>query len=116
MNIEHEFDWSSDPGLEELEELSNRAVDLIEGGQLDEAERVCSELRRKFPDQIDGFERTAAVDEARGRVDQAITNYRRCLDMIDRDPDGFDDESRAWYQSQIDRLRPRLGTPGAPSP
>ena len=94
-----------DPELAELEELSNGALDLIENGRLSEAERKCLELKKRFPDQIDWIERSAAVCKARGQIDQAIDHYRRCLAHIDSNPDGFDSDSRAWYRSQIDRLR-----------
>ena len=104
VNIDPDPDWSYDPELDELERLSNCVVDLIEIGHLDEAERKCLELKTRFPDMIDWIERSAAVQEARGRVDQAIEHYRRCLAYIDNCPDGFDTDSREWYRSQIDRL------------
>ena len=37
----------------------------IKEGGLDEAERTCKELMTRYPDQIDGIERLAAVYEAR---------------------------------------------------
>jgi hypothetical protein len=91
--------------LAKLEELSNSALDLIEGGRLGEAERVCLELKERFPDQIDWLERSAALHEARGQVDQAIERYQECLTHIDRYPDGFDSDSRAWYRDRITRLQ-----------
>jgi len=54
------------PGFTELDRLSNRVVDLIEEGRLDEAEAVCHELLSRYPDQIDGTERLAEVYEDRG--------------------------------------------------
>ena len=38
-------------------------------------------------------------------LDQAIEGYEACLAHIDRHPDGFDSDSRAWYRDQIERLR-----------
>ena len=96
-----------DPELAELEALSNGALDLIERGRLDEAERTCLELKRRFPDQIDWIERFAALHLARGKVDRAIECYQGCLAHIDRDPDGFDSEIRAGYGDEIARLRSR---------
>jgi tetratricopeptide (TPR) repeat protein len=94
-----------DPGLALLETLSNGALDLIESGRFEVAERVCLELKKRFPDQIDWLERSAALHEARGQVDQAIERYQECLIHIDRYPDGFDSDSRAWYRDQVARLR-----------
>jgi hypothetical protein len=78
---------------------------LIECGRLDEAERICLELKLRFPDQIDWIEHSAAVCEARGQTQEAMQHYEQCLAHIDRYPDGFDSESRAWYRAQIERLR-----------
>ena len=103
LPIDPDSDWF-DPDLRELEEFSNGALDLIESGRLDEAERMCLELKKRFPDQIDWIERSATLHFARGQVDQAIEHYEQCLAHIDRYPDGFDSDSRAWYRNQIDRL------------
>jgi tetratricopeptide (TPR) repeat protein len=94
-----------DPDLDELERLSNGALDLIESGRLDEAERTCLELERRFPDTIDWLERTAALHEARGEVSRAIEHFRRCIDFIDQRPDDFDPETRASYGCEIERLQ-----------
>ncbi len=104
-NIETDPGEFFDPEMAELETLSNGALDLIENGLLDEAERVCLELKARFPDEIDWIERSAELHEARGHVDDAVEHYRLCLVYIDRNPDGFDADSREWYQEQIDRLR-----------
>jgi tetratricopeptide (TPR) repeat protein len=103
LPIDPDPDWF-DPDLAELEDLSNGALDLIESRRLDEAERVCLELKKRFPDQIDWIERSATLHVARGQIDQAIEHYEQCLAHIDRYPDGFDSDSRAWYRDQIDRL------------
>ena len=102
-------DWSYDPDLDALERLSNGVIDLIKTGCLDEAQRNTLELKTRFPDQIDWIERSAAVCEARGQIDEAIEHYRRCLVFVDRHPEGFDSESRGWYRDQIERLRRRSG-------
>lgn len=107
FHIEPDPDWY-DPELAELETLSNGARDLIESGRLDEAERLCLELMTRFPDQIDWIELSAALMAARGRIEKAVKRYEQCLVFISRYPDGFDSESRAWYQSKIDRLRQKL--------
>ena len=69
-------EWRHDPELDELEQLSNSVIDLIERGHLDDAERACLELKRRFPDMIDWIERSGAVHEARGDVSRAIERLR----------------------------------------
>lgn len=102
--VDPDPDWF-DPELAELEILSNGTLDLIEGGRFHEAEQICRELEKRFPDQIDWVDRSAILHEARGEVDRAIERYQECLAHIDRYPDGFDSDSRAWYRDQIARLR-----------
>jgi hypothetical protein len=104
---EPDTDWPHDPDLDELERLSNSVVDLINHGRLDDAERACLELKRRYPDVIDWIDRTGAVHEARGEVNKAIERYRQCLDFISRNPDGFDEDSKDFYRCEIDRLESR---------
>ena len=51
--------------VDDLDDLSNSVLDLIDGGKFDEAESVCNELKKRYPDQVDGIERMAMVYEAR---------------------------------------------------
>ena len=68
-----------DPDLDLLERLSNGALDLIEAGFFDEAERMCHELKRRFPDQPDWMERAALLHETRGELVEAVADYERCI-------------------------------------
>ena len=110
MTHEHDLD-AFDPELAELDDLSNRALDLIERGRFAEAERICLQLKTRFPDQIDGMERSAELAEARGETQGAIAHYEQCLAHIGRYPDGFDPDSGAWYRERIEHLRRRAGSP-----
>ncbi|HJQ97944.1 MAG TPA: hypothetical protein VJ826_06475 [Candidatus Polarisedimenticolaceae bacterium] len=94
-----------DPELAELENLSNSVLDLTRAGRLDEAEHDCLELRRRFPREMDWMERTADVAVAKGQNARAIEHYERCMDYIDRNPDGFDPEVKEDFRSLIERLR-----------
>ena len=78
-------DWSDDG----LVEASNRVVDLINAGKLDEAEQSARKLLVDFPEVIDGYERLGMVYEARGDNKQAAGYYRQALAFIDKDPEGF---------------------------
>jgi hypothetical protein len=66
-----------DPDLELRERLSNGALDLIEAGRFDEAERMPQELKRRFPDQPDWIERAALLHETRGELREAIAGLGR---------------------------------------
>lgn len=105
--INPDTDWRHDPELDELEQLSNSVIDLIQAGHLDDAERACLELRRRFPDMIDWIERTGAVHEARGDYRQAVEHYRRCIEFIERSPEDFDADSMDFYRYAIARLQSR---------
>jgi len=109
-HIDSDPDWF-DPELAELEMLSNGTLDLIESGRLDEAERICLALKMRYPDQIDWIRHSAALKEASGQIEQAIEHYQKCLTHIDRYPDGFDSDSRAWYRNhaRLRSMRPRSG-------
>lgn len=98
------FDPDVDPELAELEELSNGVIGLINAGRFDEAERDCLELRRRFPNEIDWLERTAAVATAKGENVRAIEHYKRCIDFVDRHPDAWSREVKEDFQFQIDVL------------
>jgi tetratricopeptide (TPR) repeat protein len=89
--------------VDDLDELSNSAVDLVQQGRLVEAEQVALRLLRDYPDVNDGFERLAMVHEARGDLTRAAEMYQRALDFtIGRD--GYDEESRDWYRNKLAKL------------
>ncbi|MFH1124866.1 MAG: SEC-C metal-binding domain-containing protein [Pseudomonadota bacterium] len=95
--------FSLTPGFTDLDDLSNSVVDLIEKGRLDEAEAVCRELLKRYPDQIDGTERLAAVYEARGENKMAAQYYRKAAQFAQGSP-GFDRELIDWYSSKAKEL------------
>jgi tetratricopeptide (TPR) repeat protein len=90
-------------GLDDLDNLSNSVVDLIKESRLDEAEKVCRELLSRYPDQIDGIDRSAEVYEARGNNKKAAQYYRKAAAFAKSNP-GFDQEAIDWYLSKANRL------------
>ena len=58
--------------IDDLDDLSNSVFDLIDAGKFDEAESVCIELKKRYPDQVDGIERMAMVYEARGETQKEL--------------------------------------------
>ena len=91
----------------QLDDTSNAVIDLIHTGRLDEAEQAARQLLRDYPDVIDGHERLAMVYGARGQHQEAITCYRKAIEVIDAHPDDYDPQVKQSYQAQI----AKLGTP-----
>ena len=95
--------FSLTPGFTDLDDLSNSVVDLIEAGHLDEAEAACHQLLTRYPDQIDGTERLAAVYEAKGEKKLAAEYYRKAAQFAQGSP-GFDQKLIDWYLSKAKEL------------
>lgn len=82
-----------------LDRLSNRANEAIQRGHFKEAERLCQELLKEYPDVVDGHERFAQLCEAQGRYQEAANHYAQVLGMIHKQPDGFDREAIEFYEA-----------------
>ena len=65
-----------DDPYERLAEISNRTVDLIRDGQLEEAERHCLQLLSEFPDLPDGHMRLGQLFRVRGEPKRAAEHLR----------------------------------------
>jgi Tfp pilus assembly protein PilF len=89
------FAWDDDDGLDDA---SNRVVDLVHAGQLDEAEQAARDLLVRYPDVHDGFERLAMVYEARGARAQAAEYYRKALAVME--DNGYDAEAIDWMRKK----------------
>jgi tetratricopeptide (TPR) repeat protein len=107
---------SSSPGPlydldeDDLDEISNQAVDLIHERRFDEALALCERLRNDYPEAIDGLERSAMLHEAQGDWALACDFYQRALAFTElpRQRDGFDDEGRAHFRTKISALQDKL--------
>ncbi|MGH8696072.1 MAG: SEC-C metal-binding domain-containing protein [Burkholderiales bacterium] len=95
------FAWDDDDGLDEA---SNRVVDLVHAGQLDEAEQAARELLVRYPEVHDGFERLAMVYEARGDRPQAAEYYRKALAFMQDNADNYDPEGIDWMRKKAESL------------
>jgi tetratricopeptide (TPR) repeat protein len=76
---------------DDLDRLSNRVVDLIEQGLLDDAEKARDELAARYPDMVDCIERTAMIHQARGHLPAAIDWWNKTIDYMQRN-DGFEED------------------------
>ena len=89
---------------DELTVLSNAAVDLVNAGKFDEAEKIARDLLQRFPEVHDGWDRLGMVHEARGETARAADCYRKVIDVIGQHPDAYDPEFAAVYTELVDRL------------
>jgi tetratricopeptide (TPR) repeat protein len=101
--------------IDRIDALSNQVPDLLEAGNIPEAERVARRLLDEYPQDPDGIERMAEVLEAKGEDQQAAEYYRRAARYhLDADPD-HGREPADYYLAQAQRLDPRAtGLPGQP--
>lgn len=99
--VGREIDWEDDDGLAVA---SNRVVDLIHEGKLDEAEHAARDLLTRYPDAHDGFERLGAVYEARGDRKVSADWYRKALAFMQEHADGYDAKSLDWMCRKIAKL------------
>jgi len=90
--------------VDDLDDLSNSVLDLIDAGKFDEAESVCNELKKRYPDQVDGIERMAMVYEARGESQKAAEYYLKTAEFMRSNP-GFDKEGIEWALDKAKHLK-----------
>ncbi len=96
--------------VDELDTLSNSVLEMLDAGRFREAEEVCQRLLNEYPDQVDGFERSARTCAAQGRKKEAVEWYRKTVEFM-RSHDGFDEDSVAWPLDEVKRLEAELGDP-----
>jgi tetratricopeptide (TPR) repeat protein len=87
-----------------LDDASNRVVDLVHEGKLDEAEQAARDLLARYPDVHDGFERLAMVYEARGDRTQAAEYYRKALVFMVDNADNYDPEGIDWMRKKAESM------------
>ena len=87
---------------DDIDQDSNRVVDLINEGRLDEAEEAAKHLLEKYPEMADGLERTAAVLEAKGEKARAAEYYRRAAEKyLEIDPEyGHEPAEFCWKMAK----------------
>ena len=90
----HVCDFCIDDDInEEIERLADRAFDLLLDGRDDEAEPLCHQLMREFPNEVEGVDLLSMVYEARGDLKRALELQRQALSIADSYFD-FDAETR----------------------
>lgn len=105
------IDNSSTPPLviweeDDLDELSNSVVSLLRDGRVDEAESAAAELLQRYPDVVDGLERTAMIEETKSNHALAADFYRKAADFTRTHP-GYDPEMTEYYEHKAKELEDR---------
>ena len=88
------------------DDLSNSVVDLLRQGRVDEAGSAAAELLQRYPEVVDGLERTASVEEARGDHSLAADLYRKAAHFTQTYP-GYDPEMTEYYEHKAEELEGR---------
>lgn len=91
---------------EELDELSNSVMDLIDAGDIDEAERVARELIECYPQVHDGYDRLGMVYEARGDKKAAADCYRKVIEFVRTHADYYEPGFESSFQDLVKKLDP----------
>jgi tetratricopeptide (TPR) repeat protein len=86
---------------------SNRPLDLIDEGKLDEAEAAANDLLRDYPDVADGLWRLAAVYEARDDKKRAADYWRKAVVFMQQN-EGYAEELIVGMRQKADKLDPPL--------
>ena len=86
--------------VQELDDLSNGALDEIKAGRYDKAEKLCQELLRTHPDVIDGHDRLGMLREAQGRFEEAADHYAKVLAIIEEHPEDYGSELTDTFRRQ----------------
>ena len=100
---------SVDEEEDELTAASNAAVDLVNAGKLDEAEKAARDLLERFPEVHDGWDRLGMVHEARGEKKQAADCYRKAIEIIRQHP-GYDPAFAEVFVELVSELDPLAAT------
>jgi len=89
-----------------LEEDSNRIIDLINEGRLDEAEAGAKKLIIDYPEVHDGLERLAMVYEKRCDFKKSVETYQKALDFVSSSSNYGNDleEFLSFYKKKIKDL------------
>ena len=87
----------------DLDDSSNQVPVLIKQEKYGEAEKVCQDLLKQFPEQIDGLHRFAEVYEAKGDHLRAAEYYRKSAEFA-KQADGFEKESVEYFMKKAEEL------------
>jgi hypothetical protein len=91
--------------LAELHQCANRAQEAIERGEFEEAERLATKIRERWPDLIHGPRTLANLRSAQGRWADAADAYALAIGVIEGDREGFDDRALQEMKRGLEEAR-----------
>lgn len=93
-----------------LDRDSNRVVELLNEGRIDEAEKAARKLLEDYPEVNDGFERLGLVYEKQGDKVKAIEMYQKALDftLLKENIDNYEEGFREHYRETILKLKNQI--------
>lgn len=89
--------------IDRLNDDADRALDMLLDGDLDEAERICLQLMREFPREVEGPDLLSMVYEDRGQLQRAADLQRHALDLARANPH-VEPETRLVMHQRLKRL------------
>jgi len=89
--------------LDDLNERADRALDLLIGGHIDDAEAMAHDLTRDFPGEVEGPDLLSMVSEARGDRVGAAALLRRAIEIVREHPH-HDPETRLLMRQRLREL------------
>lgn len=93
-----------------LDRASNAVVNMINAGQLDQAEHAARQLLVDYPEVHDGYDRLGMVYQARGMNKEAADYYRQAVDFIRAaNAEGYGSDLEGMFLEMIAKLDPPAG-------
>jgi SEC-C motif len=95
------FAWEDDDGLDGA---SNRVVDLVHAGQLDDAEQAARDLLVRYPTSMTASNAWPWSTRRGDRAQQAAEYYRQALAFMEDNADGYDAEGIDWMRRKVESM------------
>jgi hypothetical protein len=89
--------------VDELNERADHVLDELLAGRVDQAEALCHDFLRDFPDQAEGIDLLSMILEQRGQRERALDLLRQASDIAHANP-VYDAETRSLMRERIREL------------
>jgi tetratricopeptide (TPR) repeat protein len=87
-------------------QASRTVLELIDAGQLDQAEVAARDFIEHFSEAPDGYDRMGAICEARGERAQAVQWYQKVIDFMRAHPEHYSANDAKPFHRLIQKLDP----------
>jgi tetratricopeptide (TPR) repeat protein len=100
-----------EPAPGRVDGISHNAVIAIKAKRYGEAEKLCEQLLRDFPEDIDGHDLLGSLRKAQGRFQEAADHFTQALSVIDRHPGDYDADIPALLRRERDEVLAKVTPP-----